>query len=451
MSLAPVHSNGQLAGAPHEDAHRWRRNLRLYPWFYFFHDLQVWMPIWIIFSTDYIGLTFSQLGLIGPFFYLILSLGQAPAGALADRFGRANAMRLGVCFYILFIVVFAFSTDIWWVAVAWFLWGTAIVMVSGADSAFLHDSLQSLGREREFERRAGTAFGARSLAMLTATFVGGEIAARVGLQNTVLLGTVVTVIALVIATQFKEPPRRAQRRGDGHPGVSFVALIGETLRLAWRRKTIRYAMIFVAISGAASIPAEYLLQPLIASHGIEIGWQFSFLQVPSRLLAMLGAFTAFWWVARFGHLRTMLFMPVLMVIGFLCVALIDHVAAMIPFALIALNQAITRPLIDGYLNRRVPSHLRATLLSLNQMGWALVLLFALPLLFGPAVDREPLQTVLLGLAVGVGTLTALPAMLWTIAHRREARRQRNEAPGRDGVVKPQHEGEPLGAGPRRAE
>ena len=121
-------------------------------------------------------------------------------------------MRLGVCFYILFIVVFAFSTDIWWVAIAWFLWGTAIVMVSGADSAFLHDSLQSLRREREFERRAGTAFGARSLAMLTATFVGGEIAARVGLQNTVLLGTVVTVIALLIATQFKEPPRRAHRR-----------------------------------------------------------------------------------------------------------------------------------------------------------------------------------------------------------------------------------------------
>ena len=42
-------------------------NLRLYPWFYFFHDLQVWMPIWIIFSTDYIGLNFSQLGLIGRF------------------------------------------------------------------------------------------------------------------------------------------------------------------------------------------------------------------------------------------------------------------------------------------------------------------------------------------------------------------------------------------------
>jgi len=85
------HTAAQLQDA----ARPWRRNLRLYPWFYFFHDLQVWMPIWVIFSTEQIGLSFSELTLIGPFFYLIISFGQAPAGALADRFGRVNAMRAG--------------------------------------------------------------------------------------------------------------------------------------------------------------------------------------------------------------------------------------------------------------------------------------------------------------------------------------------------------------------
>ena len=49
-----------------DERHRWRRNVRLYPLFYFFHDLHFWMPVWIIFATDEVGLTFAQLGAIGP-------------------------------------------------------------------------------------------------------------------------------------------------------------------------------------------------------------------------------------------------------------------------------------------------------------------------------------------------------------------------------------------------
>ncbi len=421
----------------------WRRNLRLYPWFYFFHDLQVWLPIWILFSTDHIGLSFTELGVIGPFFYVILSFGQAPAGALADRYGRVNAIRAGVFIYIAFMFVFAFSTDIWSAAVAWALWGTALTLVVGADSAFLHDSLQAMRREREFERRAGLAFGARSLAMLTATLIGGEIAARVGLQNTVLLGVIVTTIALLIATRFREPPRGAHRSANGAADTGYLTLIRESLLLVWRRKTLRYGMIFFALTVAATVPAEYLFQPLIVSFGIDIGWQFSFLQAPSRLLAIVGAVTAFWWATHFGQLRSMLLMAALMVVAFLAVGLVDHVAALLPFALIGFTGAVTRPLIEGYVNRRVPSRLRATALSLNQMGWALILLFALPLLFGPAVDREPLRTVLLGLAAGLAICVTLPALLWMLAHRAEARRQRNEAPSRDAIAKPQHSAAPI--------
>jgi len=72
---------------------RWQRNLRLYPWFYFFHDLQFWLPLWIVFAIDGVGLSWAEIGAIGPAFYVITSFGQAPAGAIADRFGRLRVMR----------------------------------------------------------------------------------------------------------------------------------------------------------------------------------------------------------------------------------------------------------------------------------------------------------------------------------------------------------------------
>ena len=76
------------------------------------------------------------------------------------------------------------------------------------------------------------------------------------------------------------------------------------------------------------------------------------------------------------------------------------------------------PLMEGYLNRRIPSHLRATALSLNHMGWALIMLPFLPI-FGQVVDAYPLATVFLGLAGFFGPLLLITTLLWVLADHKE--------------------------------
>jgi MFS family permease len=57
-------------------------------------------------------------------------------------------------------------------------------------------------------------------------------------------------------------------------------------------------------------------------------------------------------------------------------ALFDVAGAFAFFALPALMQGLTRPVIDGYLNDRIPSDRRATVLSVMQLLFALqVMLF----------------------------------------------------------------------------
>ena len=116
-------------------------------------------------------------------------------------------MRASLVIYIIFIVWFTFSGSFWQAAVAWSLWGLAMVMITGADSAFLHDSLQAMGRARDFERQAGRAFAVRSVAMVVATFGGGIIAGVTSTQFTVLSGVIGTGLALLISFGFREPPR----------------------------------------------------------------------------------------------------------------------------------------------------------------------------------------------------------------------------------------------------
>lgn len=395
---------------------RWRRNLRLYPWFYFFHDLQFFLPVWVVFSLEEVGLTFAQLTAIGPAFYVITSFGQAPAGAIADRFGRVRAMRASLIIYLVFLVWFAFSGSFWMAAVAWALWGLAMVLLTGTDSAFLHDSLQALGRARDFERQAGRAFAVRSVAMVLATILGGVLAGLIGMQATVLACCLGSGLALLITLGFREPPRREHGRDGQTP--SYVSLMKETLQLAGRTPTIRYSLIFSAILIAALVPEFYLIQPFLTEHGVEVGWLFSALQAPARIATVFAAGLAFWLAVRFGVVRTLASLPFWVVLVYVGIALWDQLGAIGLFLILGLARGAQMPLMEGYLNRRIPSHLRATALSLNHMGWALIMLPFLPI-FGRVVDAYPLPTVFLGLAVFYGPLLLIFMLLWVRADRRE--------------------------------
>ena len=400
---------------------RWRRNLRLYPIFYFFHDLHFWMPVWIIFATDEVGLTFAQLGAIGPAFYVITSFGQPLAGALADRFGRVRTIRASLVIFMLFTAWFAFSDGFWMAAVAWSLWGLAMVAITGTDSAFLHDSLQAMGRERDFEREAGRAFAVRSVALVLATLTGGLVAGEIGGRGALLAGTTATGLALLISLLFREPPRQAQEQ-DAH-GPTYMGLLKQTLRLAARTPTIRYSLIFSALLIASMVPEFYLLQPFLREQGVEVGWLFSALQTPARVATVLAAVLAFWLAIRFGIVRTLASMPFWVVLVYVGIALLDNLGAVALFVILGLARGAQMPLMEGYLNRRVPSHLRATALSLNHMGWALIMLPFLPV-FGRVVNDHPLPTVFFGLAAFFGPLLLIIMILWVRADRQERGRLR---------------------------
>ena len=431
-----------LSGVDQRSA--WRRNLRLYPLFYFFHDLQFWMPIWIIFATDDVGLTFAQLGAIGPAFYVIMSFGQPPAGAIADRFGRVRTMRASVLIFLVFTVCFALSGSFWMAAVAWALWGLANVLITGSDSAFLHDSLQALGRDRDFERRAGQAFAVRSVAMVLATIAGGGIAGLIGGQATVLTGTIGIGVALLVSLGFREPPRHEQQAGQ--QGPTYMELLRQTLRLAGRTPTIRYSLIFSALLIASLVPEFYLIQPFLQEQGVEVGWLFSTLQAPARIATVFAAALAFWLAVRFGVVRTLASLPFWVVLVYVGIALWDQVGAISLFIILGLARGAQMPLMEGYLNRRIPSHLRATTLSLNHMGWALIMLPFLPI-FGSAVDAYSLPTVFLGLAVFYGPLLLIFMILWVRADRRERGGPRLPpaipALLREMLWKPQRRSEPM--------
>ena len=222
MTTAPSPALTEAERAPY------RRNLRVYLLFYALYDLQMWMAIWVTFLIEDIGLSFTAITTIGVPFWLIVAFGQVPAGAIADRWGRARSLQGGALVFGLSMLILGVANSLEMVIVSWVVWAFAMFLVMGADSALLHDSLKALGREREFEKWAGRTFAVRSASIVVATLAGGAIAGEFGLRVPILLGVIASVLSCVVAFQLREPPT-----SGAITRVSYRATFSTATRTVW--------------------------------------------------------------------------------------------------------------------------------------------------------------------------------------------------------------------------
>ena len=218
-----------------------------------------------------------------------------------------------------------------------------------------------------------------------------------------------------MALTFREPPRL-----ESGPQLSYVAGVRKALRTVWRIPALRTMIPFAAVIMAGSMATEYLTQPFLLSHDVEIGFSFSALQVPIRATGVVGTLFAFWLVARAGEVRIMLAIPLLAVVAYVGLAFWDALGAIGFLAVIGLLRSASFPVVTGYINRRVPSDQRATVLSLNQMAFGLLLAPLVPAL-GVSADKIDLPTAFGGAAVVLAVLAAITGFAWARTHRREQR------------------------------
>lgn len=408
MTTAPTPALTAAERAP------FQRNLRVYLLFYALYDLQMWMAIWVTFLIEDIGLSFTAITTIGVPFWLIVAFGQVPAGAIADRWGRAWSLRAGALIFGLAMLILGAANSLEMVIVSWVVWAFAMILVMGADSALLHDSLKALGREREFEKWAGRTFAVRSASIVVATLAGGAIAGEFGLRVTILLGVIASVLSCLVAFQLREPPT-----SGAVTRVSYRDTFSTATRTVWGLPAVRAVIAFVAILLAGTMTSEYLLQPFLLRHDVEVGFTFSALQVPVRMMGIVGAVFAFWWVGKAGERAALGVLPLALLGAYVGLTLVDNLGAIGFLMFAGLVRAAALPLVEGYINRRVPSDQRATILSLNHMAFALLVVFTLPLL-GFAVDRWDVRSTFGGAAAIMAVLTLILGTIWVRAHTQPA-------------------------------
>jgi MFS family permease len=370
----------------------------------FLLNFQLWYPIWVIYLQEERGLTLGQVTLVEVPHLLTIVLLQIPAAAIADRWGRRTTLALGALLSATGVTLFGLADTYLLILFSYVIWGAAFALMSGSDSAFLYDSLKALGREDEYQRIYGGAWAVLSAASLAGTLIGAPVAAATSLPFPIVLSGAIAALGVLAALTFTEPqPSHDEAR------LAYREVMRESIRLAVHQPTVRYAILFFGVLTIGGIAPVFFFQPFLTRHDIDLS-QVGFWQTPTRMMGILGALIAYRVASRLGERRTFVILPLALAGSYAVLGGWDSVYAQVVFPVMSLAAVMARPVVTDYLNRRVPTNQRATVISLTNLTYCLMLIPLAPIV-GLIADKASLSAAFwTGAGITLAGMVILP--LW---------------------------------------
>mgnify|MGYP002762637834 CR=1 FL=1 len=336
-----------------------------------------YIPVSVVYIESR-GLGLSEIGLVQGTFLFSMVLWELPTGYLGDRLGRRTALALGSTVTVAVMAGFALVDSTLGFAVVYALWAVAWTFKTGTADAWLYELLATRGDEDEFSRISGRADSALRLlsggAALSAGLLYTVDPALPFLANAGLAAVGLPVLFTLPRTQGTDgecanhaedgdPETESEPAPDGSTDSTPIGVreAARVLREQLSRPSIRWIVAYAALFNLAFSVTRVFEQPAMRSVGVPVA-ALGALYAGFKLVAAVASGLTGAVHDRLGT-RGVLFLLV-PVIGVTYGAFAVVPALLVPALFLRRGlQRITRPVRTEYVNDRVESVGRATVLS----------------------------------------------------------------------------------------
>jgi len=158
-------------------------------------------------------------------------------------------------------------------------------------------------------------------------------------------------------------------------------------------------------------------QPFLGHHDVPVGL-FGFVQAPMRAMGIFGSLLAVRATASFGFRGTLVGCAALLLGAYVLLGGWHSVYAFAGIGVITLSFSMTQPVVVDYLNKRIPSNQRATILSFRQLLTSIGIVALQPGL-GIIADHVSLTAVFWTSAAAVAVFVPPVLYMWLRADAEE--------------------------------
>ena len=309
------------------------------------------------------GLNLLQVNLVNTIFFLTLFVCEIPTGAFADIFGRKTSFVTACGLMCASMLVYGSSHTFIGFAIAEVLGAIGSTFKSGAFQAWLVDSLKHHGYEGEYNH----IFGRNSLICQIGGGIGAVAGSYMAAYKPALpwfVGGIVMAITTIVAYIIMKEEYFVRGVFSWKRGLSSMRDIAvQSVRYGTNHKPVRFILIITCIQIFAVQSLNMYWQPFFRDHKVS-EQHLGFLFTGMMIVLAIGAFVASKLNCK-GKEKKMI------IRAQVCAGVLVITAVLVPglpfivilFLLHEMPRGCWNPLIDSYLQKRIPSHERATIAS----------------------------------------------------------------------------------------
>ncbi len=351
-----------------------KNNITLNYGFEFISNLNFTQALWVSYLA-YKGLTLVEIGLCESVFHIASLLFEVPTGIIADRFGRKLSRILGVLSRIIYLSLLLYVDNIGLAMFSFIFAALSYNLDSGADSAFVYDSMVETGHQAHFAKVQGY----REVVFQTASTVGimiGGILADVSYSLAISAAIGTFVLGLLIALFFKEPS--AYEKREKHTLVSLSKIAISTLK---NQPILTGIMFYGALFSAVAATFFLYLGTYLRGQGYSLTL-ISFWYMINTIGSIIAALFVSRLIKRFD-LKLILYVSLVMAVTFFLMPILPW--GFVAFFFMGGMESIMYVTITHHINRQIGSEVRATILSVNSMAYSVIMVILFPV-FGAIGD-----------------------------------------------------------------
>ena len=364
-------------------------------------SFMVVMPIITLYFQES-GLLIRDIFVLQVIFSVAIVALEVPSGYFADVFGRKGSLVIGVVVGTAGFLMYYFAIGFLGFAIAELLLAISAAFLSGADSAFLYDTLQQYGATDQHTRHQGRIISTTRFSEAIAALVGGFLATIIALKSIFLVEFLVMALAIPIVFSMKEPeipPSKKKRK-------TIFQILSFALR---ENKKLLYLNIFSGVISTVTLVMVWFAQPYWEKLEVPL-FYFGIMWAGLNILVAVGAFFAHRLEKFFSFRALFGFIAILPIVLFGLLALGIEYLALAVIPLFWVLRGVFQPISLDYINRETDSSTRATVVSISQLFGRAFFSILSPFL-GWIADIWSLETAFAASALVFGILSVFSFLL----------------------------------------
>jgi predicted MFS family arabinose efflux permease len=348
-----------------------------------------------------------EIGILESIYHITGLIFELPTGAIADVYGKKFSVVTGRIVSVISCLLMIVSNTFWGFAGAFVLSSLSMNLNSGSAEALVYDSLKELGEEDKYKKIWGELAFVMSMAQGIAVLLGG-ILADVNFLYAYIFGTIVQIAALIAAYGFNETP--SPEVGKKHGNLIVHQLIS-SVRILKARRVVLYLILFSAMMGSLQTTVFFYSQKFFSDMSCSKTAIAVICAVSSLIEAISSKYA--YRLEKLLKLKGTLISIALLNISALAGLAFAPKLSIGFFLLTCVTGGLAFTIFSDYINSRIPSEYRATILSFDSLCFSTFMIGIFPL-FGLLAEKRGFSD-----TFGIIALLYIPVICFLMAKLRK--------------------------------